>query len=172
MLSSTARAQRAQQGVVRKGTCVTTDGSRGQRPMDLRALLHDKFTALLRYICSTGHFEVFDSQHQFPFSSSSLLSVLALGLTVILRVYSCLDLGPETGRLSVATIYIYVDSQLQSWKQIHCNSKFQLCRIFLPEDPAKVKLCGSFSSSEVVNSLNPPLDLEHFDWKGGTCNLV
>ena len=30
---------------------------------------------------------------------SSFLSVLALGPTVILRVYSCLDLGPETGRL-------------------------------------------------------------------------
>ena len=30
---------------------------------------------------------------------SSLLSVLALGPTVIPRVYSCLDLGPETGRL-------------------------------------------------------------------------
>ena len=30
---------------------------------------------------------------------SSLLSVLALGPTVILRVNSCLDLGPETGRL-------------------------------------------------------------------------
>ena len=37
----------------------------------------------------------------FPLTSlwSSLLSVLALGPTVILRVYSCLDLGPETGRL-------------------------------------------------------------------------
>ena len=30
---------------------------------------------------------------------SSFLSVLALGPTVILRVYSCLDQGPETGRL-------------------------------------------------------------------------
>ena len=44
-LSSTARVQRAQQGVVRKGACVTTDGSRGQRLMDLRALLRDKFTS-------------------------------------------------------------------------------------------------------------------------------
>ena len=37
----------------------------------------------------------------FPLTSlwSSFLSVLALGPTVILRVYSCLDLGPETGRL-------------------------------------------------------------------------
>ena len=35
-LSSTARAQIAQQGVVRKGACVTTDSSRGQRSMDLR----------------------------------------------------------------------------------------------------------------------------------------
>ena len=32
---------------------------------------------------------------------SSFLSVLALGPTVILRVYSCLDLGPETGRLQL-----------------------------------------------------------------------
>ena len=37
----------------------------------------------------------------FPLTSlwSSFLSVLALGPTVILRVYSCLDLGLETGRL-------------------------------------------------------------------------
>ena len=41
-----------------------------------------------------GHFKVFDSQRHFPSSSSCLLSVLALGSTVILRVYSCLDLGP------------------------------------------------------------------------------
>ena len=46
-----------------------------------------------------GHFGVFDSQRHFPSYFSSLLSVLALGPTVILRVYSCLDLGPETGRL-------------------------------------------------------------------------
>ena len=46
-----------------------------------------------------GHFGVFDSQRHFPSSFSSFLSVLALGPTVILRVYSCLDLGPETGRL-------------------------------------------------------------------------
>ena len=44
-----------------------------------------------------GHFGVFDSQRRFP--SFSLLSVLALGPTAILRVYSCLDLGPGTGRL-------------------------------------------------------------------------
>ena len=39
------------------------------------------------------------TQHHFPSYFSSLLSVLALGPTVILRVYSCLDLDPETGRL-------------------------------------------------------------------------
>ena len=39
------------------------------------------------------------SQRRFPSCFSSFLSVLALGPTVILRVYSCLDLGPETGRL-------------------------------------------------------------------------
>ena len=44
-------------------------------------------------------FQVFDSQRHFPSCFSSFLSVLALGPTVILRVYSCLDLGPETGRL-------------------------------------------------------------------------
>ena len=42
-----------------------------------------------------GHFGVFDSQRHFPSCFSSFLSVLALGPTVILRVYSCLDLGPE-----------------------------------------------------------------------------
>ena len=46
-----------------------------------------------------GHFGVFDSQRHFPSYISSFLSVLALGPTVILRIYSCLDLGPETGRL-------------------------------------------------------------------------
>ena len=46
-----------------------------------------------------GHFGAFDSQRHFPSYFSSLLSVLALGPTVIPRVYSCLDLGPETGRL-------------------------------------------------------------------------
>ena len=46
-----------------------------------------------------GHFGVFDSQRHFPSCFSSFLSVLALGPTVILRVYSCLDLGPEAGRL-------------------------------------------------------------------------
>ena len=45
------------------------------------------------------HFGVFDSQRHFPSYFSSFLSVLALGPTVILRVYSCLDLGAETGRL-------------------------------------------------------------------------
>ena len=44
-----------------------------------------------------GHFGVFDSQHHFP-----SYSVLAVGPTVILRAYSCLDLGPETGRLQHA----------------------------------------------------------------------
>ena len=43
-LSSTAHAQRAQQGVVCKGACVTTDGSRGQKSMPLHVLLRDKFT--------------------------------------------------------------------------------------------------------------------------------
>ena len=42
-----------------------------------------------------GHFGEFDSQRHFPSCFSSFLSVLALGPTVILRVYSCLDLGPE-----------------------------------------------------------------------------
>ena len=46
-----------------------------------------------------GHFGVFDSQRHFNSYFSSFLSVLALGPTVILRVYTCLDLGPETGRL-------------------------------------------------------------------------
>ena len=46
-----------------------------------------------------GHFEYSTVSVIFPFSFSSFLSVLALGPTVILRVYSCLDLGPETGRL-------------------------------------------------------------------------
>ena len=46
-----------------------------------------------------GHFGVFDSQRHFPSYFSSLVSVLALGPTVILTVYACLDLGPETGRL-------------------------------------------------------------------------
>ena len=46
-----------------------------------------------------GHFGVIDSQRHFPSYCSSFLSVLALGHTVILRVYSCFDLGPETGRL-------------------------------------------------------------------------
>ena len=44
-------------------------------------------------------FQVFDSQRHFLSCFSSFLSVLALGSTVILRVYSCLDLGPKTGRL-------------------------------------------------------------------------
>ena len=35
----------------------------------------------------------------FSYSSSPLLSVLALGPTVICTVYSCLSLGPELGRL-------------------------------------------------------------------------
>ena len=47
----------------------------------------------------SGHFGVFGSQRHFPSYFSSFLSVLALGPTVILRVYSRLDLGPETGRL-------------------------------------------------------------------------
>ena len=34
-----------------------------------------------------------------PAYFSSFLSVLALGQSVILTVYSCLDLGPETGKL-------------------------------------------------------------------------
>ena len=38
----------------------------------------------------------------FPSYFSSFFSVLALGPTVILRLYSCLDLGPETGRLQHA----------------------------------------------------------------------
>ena len=46
-----------------------------------------------------GHFGVFNRQHHFSSLFSSLLSVLALGPTAILRVYSCLDVGPETGRL-------------------------------------------------------------------------
>ena len=47
-----------------------------------------------------GHFRVFEIRRHFPSYSSFLLSVLALGPTVIrLRVYSCLNLGPETGRL-------------------------------------------------------------------------
>ena len=40
-----------------------------------------------------AHFGVLDSQRHFPYYFSSFLSVLALGPTVILRVYSCLDLG-------------------------------------------------------------------------------
>ena len=46
-----------------------------------------------------GHFGAFDIRRRFPSYSSFLLSVLALGPTVILWVYSCLDLSPETGRL-------------------------------------------------------------------------
>ena len=46
-----------------------------------------------------GHFGVFGSQHHFLSYFSSFLSVLALGPTVILKVYSCLDLGHETGGL-------------------------------------------------------------------------
>ena len=46
-----------------------------------------------------GHFRVFDIRRYFTSYSSFLLSLLVLGPTVILRVYSCLDLGPETGRL-------------------------------------------------------------------------
>ena len=42
-----------------------------------------------------GHFGVFDSQRHFPSYFSSFFFVLALGPTVILRVYSCLDLGHE-----------------------------------------------------------------------------
>ena len=45
------------------------------------------------------HFREFDSRRHFPPYYSFLLSVLALEPTVILRVYSYLDLGPETGRL-------------------------------------------------------------------------
>ena len=44
-----------------------------------------------------GHFGVFDNQRHFPSYFSSFLSVLSLGPTVILRDYSCLDLGPDTG---------------------------------------------------------------------------
>ena len=43
--------------------------------------------------------QVFNSQRHFPSYFSSFLSVVALGPTVILRVYSCLDVCPETGRL-------------------------------------------------------------------------
>ena len=46
-----------------------------------------------------GHFGVFNSRRHFP--PTSLLSLLALGPTVILRVYSCLDLGSDTGRLQM-----------------------------------------------------------------------
>ena len=46
-----------------------------------------------------GHFGVSDSQRHFHSYFSSFLSVLALGTTVILRVYSCLDQGPKKGRL-------------------------------------------------------------------------
>ena len=51
--------------------------------------------------CSTS-WQVFRSIRQstsFQSYCSYLLSELALGPTVILRVYSCLDLGPETGGL-------------------------------------------------------------------------
>ena len=51
--------------------------------------------------CSTS-WRAFRSIRQSAFFQSycsSLLSVLALGPAVILRVCSCLDLGPETGRL-------------------------------------------------------------------------
>ena len=46
-----------------------------------------------------GHFGVFDSQRHFSSCFSSLLSVLAMGPTVIPRVYSGVNLGPETGKL-------------------------------------------------------------------------
>ena len=55
-----------------------------------------------------GHFKYSTVSVIFPLASllpscfSSFLSVLALGPTVILRLYSCLDLGPETGRLQHA----------------------------------------------------------------------
>ena len=43
--------------------------------------------------CLGGHFKVFNGQHRASSSSSTLQSVLALGTTVIIRVYSCLNHG-------------------------------------------------------------------------------
>ena len=54
------------------------------------------------------HFREFDSRRHFPPYYSFLLSVLALVPTVILRVYSYLDLGPETGRLQVNCFSFFV----------------------------------------------------------------
>ena len=63
------------------------------------ARMHMRTTHARTHTHTHAHFGVFDSQRHFPSCFSSFLSVLALGPTVILRVYSCLDLGPETGRL-------------------------------------------------------------------------
>ena len=57
--------------------------------------------------CSTFSMVIRSVRHSasFPSYSSSLLSVLALGPTAILRVYSCRDLGPETGRLQHVQVW-------------------------------------------------------------------
>ena len=69
------------------------------RPIPL-AMLHTKMAKT----CTNGPImNVRPHTHSASFSlwflSDLFPSVLALGPTVILRVYSCLDLGPETGRL-------------------------------------------------------------------------
>ena len=50
---------------------------------------------ILRHSTSQWAFRSIRQSASFQSYCSSLLSVLALGPTVILRVYSCLDLGPE-----------------------------------------------------------------------------
>ena len=54
---------------------------------------------ILKCSSSWGAFRSIQQSTSFQSYCSYLLSVLALGPTVILRVYSCLDPGPETGRL-------------------------------------------------------------------------
>ena len=54
---------------------------------------------ILRWSTSWRAFRSIQQSASFQSYCSSLLSVLALGPTVILGVCSCLDLGPETGRL-------------------------------------------------------------------------
>ena len=57
---------------------------------------HGGYIEMFNFLAGTSEYSTVSV---FQSYCSSLLSVLALGPAVILRVYFCLDLGPETDRL-------------------------------------------------------------------------
>ena len=81
-----------------KRSKMTKNSNQGGGVRLLYTTLRHSHTHTHTHTHARGHFGVFGSQRHFPSYFSSFLSVLALGPTVI-PVYSCLDLGPETGRL-------------------------------------------------------------------------